>query len=154
MKRIVVSIVGLMTVTAALAQASEKSDPVHWSYKVEKRVGQTINIHITATIDPGWHIYSQIQPKEAICQPTKIVFVKSPLLNLSGTPKETGKKETYTDPTAGIVQYQYGGAVDFVETIVLKATVKTMITGTITYQACTAEMCLPPKTVSFSVELQ
>jgi thiol:disulfide interchange protein DsbD len=135
----------------ALAQ---KPDPVHWDYALKKLDGKAYEVHIKATIDGGWHIYSQTQPKEAIAVPTKIVFTQNPLLVLTGKPKESGKKETYRDPIAGIVQYQYAGMVEFVQTLTLKAEVKMNISGTITYQACTSEMCLPPKTIPFNIPIQ
>ena len=71
-----------------------------------------------------------------------------------GKAKEIGKKEMYQDKAAGIKQYQYGDKVDFVQVINLKLAVKTSISGTITYQTCTNEMCLPPKTITFTVPLQ
>jgi DsbC/DsbD-like thiol-disulfide interchange protein len=147
MKKITLVASGLVLSLAALAQ-----EPVHFAYRAEKVDDKTCTIHITASIDEGWHIYSQNQPKEAISQPTKIIINKSPLFSI-GKPMETGKKEKYEDKVAGIIQYQYGGTVDFVETLTLKAPIKTSISGNITYQACTEEMCLPPKTIPFTVSI-
>jgi Disulphide bond corrector protein DsbC len=126
-------------------------DPVHWSYEAQKLKDKIYEIHITATMDEGWHIYSQTQPKEAIAQPTNIVFTKNPLLVFSGKVQEIGKKEMYEDKVTEIKQYQYGGKVDFVQVITLKAAVKTNITGSLTWQVCTDERCLPPKTITFNV---
>ena len=147
MKKITLVASGLFLAFTALAQ-----DPVHFTYRAEKVNDKTCTIHITASIEDGWHIYSQNQPKEAISQPTKIVFSKSPLFSV-GKPMETGTKEKYEDKVAGFIQFQYGGTVDFVQTLTLKAPVKTSISGNITYQACTEEMCLPPKTVPFTVAI-
>lgn len=141
----------LLTVQS-IVQA-QKPNPVHFNYTVAKNNDKSYDIHMTATLDAGWHIYSQEQPTEAIAIPTKIVFTKNPVLQIDGKAKEMGEKEKYEDKNAGIVQYQYA-KVDFVQSIKLKATAKTNLSGTITYQACTDEMCLPPKTVSFTIAIE
>jgi len=94
-----------------------------------------------------------LQPAEAIARPTKIEWVKNPLVILSGSTKEIGRKEKYENKEAGIVQFQYGAACEFVQALTLKAKVKTNMAGLITYQVCTDKMCLPPKTVEFKVGL-
>ena len=137
---------------------AQKPDPVHFDYSIKKINDTKVEVHLTATMDEGWHIYSQTQPQEAIAEPTKIIFNKNPLLIISGKPKEIGTIQKYEDKQAGIVQYQYS-FVEFVQQVTLKSnskadpshTLRTNISGTITYQACTDQMCLPPKTVSFSI---
>jgi len=128
-------------------------DPVHFSYSVNKVKDNIYELHLTATMEPGWHVYAQEQPSDAIAQPTKITFDKNPLITITGKSKEAGKKEKYEDTQAGIVQYQYGGTLDIVQAFTLKTMVKTTISGTIVYQACTDEMCLPPKTIKFNLSL-
>ena len=39
-------------------------------------------IHMTATIQSGWHLYSQTQPEDAIAKPTGFTFNNNPLLDL------------------------------------------------------------------------
>jgi len=108
---------------------------------------------MTASMDASWHIYAQAQPKEAIAIPTKIKFSLNPLVGTNGKLKEIGKKEKKEIKDTGIVQYEYGDTVDFFQVVSLKANVKTNISGIISYQACTDEMCLPVKTISFSLLL-
>jgi hypothetical protein len=129
-------------------------DPVHWTFGVVRSAGNDVEIRLAAHMERGWHIYAQVQPKEAISQPTKISFRGNPLVQLQGPVNEQGNKETYTDKTAGILQYQYADSVVFTQPAVLKGKAKTRITGTISYQTCTVEMCLPPKTISFSIPIQ
>ncbi len=133
---------------------AQKPDPVHWQYSARKIDDETYELHIKATMDEPWHIYSQTQPKEAIAIPTKITFSKNPLITIAGIPKEVGKKEKYTDDNAGIVQYQYGGTLEFVQTVTLKAAVKTTVAGTIIFQTCNNEMCLPAKTIPFTIAIE
>ncbi|MBS1663628.1 MAG: hypothetical protein JST68_21475 [Bacteroidetes bacterium] len=147
-------ILTLIIGTFLAVSASAQQNPVHLTYKAEKTGDKTYTIHITAQIDEGWHIYSQNQPKEAIAQPTKIAFFQSPLFALKGKLSEDGKKEKYEDKLADIIQYQYGGTVEFAQTITMRAPVKTTLKGNITYQACTDERCLTPQTEPFTVSIE
>lgn len=143
----------ILAIGSFLALTSMAQNPVHFDYRADKVNDNTYTVHITAKIDDGWHIYSQNQPKEAIAQPTKIAFTKTPLFSLQGKLSETGKKEKYEDKIADIIQYQYGGTVEFVQTVTRKTTGKAALTGSIIYQACTDEMCMQPKTESFTVSI-
>lgn len=131
----------------------ERANPVHWAYSAKKIDQSKYEIHLTATMDAGWHIYAGNQPKEAIAIPTKIKFSLNPLVRIIGKLNEIGKKEKQEVKEAGIVQYAYGGTVDFMQIISVKSNIKTNISGKITYQACTDEMCLSVKTASFSLSL-
>lgn len=128
--------------------------PVRWNYSGKKIADKNYEVHITATMQNGWHLYSQTQPKEVIALPTTIKFSKNTLLNFIGKIKEVGKLEKVKVPTLGIEQWQYSEKVDFVQTVQLKIkNAKTIIAGTIEFQTCTNEKCLPPKTINFSVQL-
>ena len=48
----------------------------------------------------------------------------------------------------------FPGKVVFVQKVKLKKNVKTVISGTVEYMACTDEECLPPQTVTFSMPLE
>ena len=127
--------------------------PVKWRYSATKLDDKTWEIHLTASIDKGWHIYSQYQPKEAIAIPTKIRISKNPLIVSCGQINEVGNKEKQTIKELDIVQFQYTDQVDFVQRVILKANVQTSIAGTVTFQVCTDEQCLPPKEEAFSLSL-
>ena len=94
--------------------------------------------------------------------PTTISFNKNPLVQLKGKMKEVGKMEKYKEKTLGIAQYQYSEKVDFVQTVVItvspgssstdpRRTIKTNISGSVSYQTCNDHECLPPKTERFSL---
>lgn len=130
---------------------AQKPVPVHFSFRAEKTGSTTFAVHLTATMDTGWHIYAQVQPESAISTPTRIFFTKNPLIILSGPVVEKGFRETQKIASAGIEQYMYAGKVDFVQSVTLKASVHMTLSGTITYQVCTEEECLPPATVPFCI---
>ena len=107
-----------------------------------------------ATIQKGWHLYSQSQPADAIAQPTSFQFNKNPLLDMSGKVKEVGKLEKFKDKTLDVSANQYSNKVLFVQKVKMKGKAKTNVTGKLEFQTCNDEKCLPPKSVNFSIALK
>lgn len=150
MKRLL--FVPLFAAFAIATQAQMPANPVSWAFTSKKIADKTYEVHLTASIQSGWHLYSQTQPEDAIPQPTAIMFNKNPLVTLDGKTKEDGKMEKFSDPRLGSA-YQYTSKVDFVQTVKLKTTAKTKVSGSVKFQTCDNEKCLPPKTVPFSIAL-
>ena len=128
--------------------------PVHWSYGLKRIGDQTYEVHLKADVDAGWHVYAQVQPKNAVAQATVIKFKKADGLVLIGKPKELGKMEKFYNKEVDIGANQYNHTVDFVQVVKIKNDAVTSIAGTITYQACTDHMCLPPEDVNFSIPIK
>ncbi|MCX8019284.1 MAG: protein-disulfide reductase DsbD N-terminal domain-containing protein [Chitinophagaceae bacterium] len=129
-------------------------DPVQWSFSATKVGDKTYEVKLVATLQKKWHLYSQTQPKDAIILPTTFRFNPNPLITLEGKVKEIGKLEKFYDKTVGASAYQYSNSVTFVQRVKIKSNAKTKLIGSVQYQTCDDERCLPPKTVSFSVELK
>lgn len=149
MKKII-TIILLFTVLTRPVQAQIQPDPAHWAYGLKKLSGNTYEVHLRCTIDDGWHIYAQKQGAEFIGTRTRIALAKAPGLVLVGQAAEIGKKDKYVAKEVGITNYEYAGKVDFVQKVTLKPGLKE-IKGTITYQTCTHQRCLPETTINFSV---
>jgi hypothetical protein len=149
-KKYLIIALGFMMATAAKAQMPT---PVSWTYTATKTSDKTYEIRITATMQSGWHLYSQTQPSDAIIIPTKITFNKNPLLKLDGNIREEGKLEKFRDEKVDISANQYSSKVEFVQVIKMKAAAKTNVSGTVRFQTCNDEKCLPAKTVTFSIAL-
>lgn len=145
------SLVAIFFMAAIAAKA--QLNPITWTYTAKKTSDKTYEIRISATIQSGWHLYSQTQPDDAIAEPTKITFNKNPLLKLDGNIKEDGKLEKFHDAKLDLSANQYSSKVEFVQTVKMKATAKTNVSGTVKFQTCNDEKCLPPKTVNFSIAL-
>jgi len=137
----------------AAVTAKAQLNPISWTYTAKKTSDKTYEVRITATIQSGWHLYSQSQPDDAIAEPTKITFNKNPLVKLDGNIKEEGKLEKFHDAKLDLSANQYSSKVEFVQTVKMKATAKTNVSGSVRFQTCNDEKCLPPKTVSFSISL-
>ncbi len=136
------------------ATAFAQLNPVSWAFNSKKIGDKTYEVRMTATMQPGWHLYSQVQPEDAIAIPTDIQFNKNPLISLNGSIKEVGKMEKFKDEKLGVAANQYAKKVEFVQVVKLKANAKTNLTGTIEYQTCDDEKCLPPKKVNFNLAVQ
>lgn len=141
-----------LLILSSTALSAQILNPVHWKFSARGK-GLEYEVHLSASLDPGWHIYSQVQPPEAVAIPTYVSFDQSPDMTLSGKPKEIGDKEKYDDQNSGIIQYQYENSMDLVQAVHLKTRQRTTLKGTINYQVCTDEKCLPPKTIPFTITI-
>jgi hypothetical protein len=148
MKKLIFTFSLFLMVAAASAQ-----NPVSWTFTSKKINDKIYELHLTATVQRGWHLYAQDQPKDAIAQPTSFSFNRNPLLKFEGKVKEVGVMEKYRDKVLDVSANQYSNRVDFVQVVKLKAKAKTAITGNLEYQTCNDEKCLPPKTVNFTLTL-
>ncbi len=149
MKRPVLFFLTLFFISAAVAQS-----PVSWAFSSKKAGAGIYEIKLTATMQPGWHLYSQNQPKDAVAQPTSFQFANNPLLALSGSVKEIGKLEKFHDSKLDVSANQYSGKVDFVQLVKVRGNAKTAVTGKLEFQTCDDTKCLPPKTIPFSIALK
>ena len=134
--------------------ARAQLNPVIWSFSAQKVADKTYEIHMKATIQNSWHLYSQKQPEEDIPFPTTFTIKANPFIKLDGKIKEIGKMEVLKDAALGVSANQYSNTVDFVQKIKLKSNVKTNFTGNVEYQTCDDKKCLPPKTVNFNVAIK
>jgi thiol:disulfide interchange protein DsbD len=140
---------GVLTMITCMAQPN----PVSWTFTAKKISADTYEVHMTATIQNGWHLYSQHQPEDAVAIPTTFTLAKNPLLEMTGKIKEIGKLEKFHDKELNLSANQYSRKVDFVQTVKLKGKIKTKLSGSVEYQTCDDKKCLPPKTVNFTVLL-
>ena len=145
------SILSLLLLTA-IASAQVK-DPVKWSFAAKKLNATTYELHLTAHMDDDWHIYSQTTPDDGPV-PTSISFSRNPLVTAKGSVKESGKVEEHFEELFGVNVRQFSGKVVFVQTVAVKAGVKTAVNGSVEYMACNDRECMPPKRQSFSIALK
>ena len=150
MKKILTAAIFLLVSNILLAQIQ---NPVNWTATAKKIADKTYEIHLTANINNGWHIYSQTTPDGGPV-PTSISFTKNPLFQLQGTAKEVGKLEKHNEPLFGVDVKQFSNKVDFVQVVKLKANVKTSADVAVEFMVCNDKQCLPPATKKFSVALK
>jgi thiol:disulfide interchange protein DsbD len=144
-------ILGVMII--GFSASAQVLNPVSWTFSSKKISDKVYEVQMIATIQSGWHLYSQVQPEDAIAQPTTFSFNQNPLVDLDGKVKEIGKMQKFTDKKLGVSANQYNNKVVFIQRVKLKGKAKTNVTGKLEYQTCNDEKCLPPKTVNLSIAL-
>ncbi len=127
-------------------------NPVDWTVTSKKINDKIYEVHLIATINKGWHIYSQNTPDGGPV-PTTITFTKNPLLDLDGKVKESGKLEQRHEEIFGVDVKQFSDKVEFIQVIKLKTRVKTSAKISVEYMVCNDRQCLPPVTKNFSIAL-
>jgi len=151
MKQLLASVTFLLVSVLSFAQSGTK---VKWDYSVKKISDKKYEVRMIATIQPGWHLYSQKQSADAIALPTKISFAKNPLITVSGAAKEVGKVTDAFDKATQSRSRFYSNKVEFVQIVTLKSNIKTSIVGDVEFMVCDDRQCLPPDKTKFTVKLE
>ena len=150
MKQLLASVTFLLVSVLSFAQSGTK---VKWDYSVKKISDKKYEVRMIATIQPGWHLYSQTQSADAIALPTKISIEKNPLITVSGAAKEVGKVTDAFDKATQSRSRFYSNKVEFVQIVTLKSNIKTSIVGDVEFMVCDDRQCLPPDKTKFTVKL-
>ena len=149
MRKLLMTFLPFFFFAAAFAQME---NPVKWTYTAKKIKGDVYELHMTAVLEPKWHIYSQDIKGDGPV-PTSFAFDKNPLVKPDGKVIEMGKLEKEYDKNFRMTLKYYGNKVDFVQKIKLKASVVTVAKGKITYMVCNDTKCLLPKDIPFSIKI-
>jgi len=148
MKKFTLLSLALLMGTLVMAQSGKQ---VNWTYSSKKVADKTYEIHMTANIGAGWHMYAQEGGDGPIS--TKFTFIKNPLVAFNNTPREAGKMvKKYEDAFKAEVRY-YEHTVDFVQLVKVKSNAKTAVAGKVEFMVCNDHECLPPDEVNFKVNI-
>ncbi|GAA4100248.1 protein-disulfide reductase DsbD domain-containing protein [Mucilaginibacter panaciglaebae] len=148
MKKILTIIVALFLTVGAYAQIVT---PVKWAYAAKKTSSTEVTVFLKATIDAGWHIYSQ-HVKDGGPIKTSFNFAKSKDYSLVG-PATEPKPETRFEKAFNMNVSFFEKEVIFQQKIKLKSPKVTAIKGQLEYMTCNDSKCLPPEDVNFSIPL-
>lgn len=149
MKRIALVLTLLFfSVAGAFAQLE---NPVSWSYVAKKTSKTEATVYLKATIDEGWHIYSQNVKAGG---PTKTVFTFSPSKDytLVGKTMEPKPISTYEKTFKMNVAY-FENEVVFQQKVKLNKG-ETVVKGKLEFGVCNDKQCLPPAEVAFSIPVK
>lgn len=152
MKRKVFATVLSLFVFASFAFA-QMSDPVKWTFTAKQTAGSDVaEIVVTATIDAGYHLYSQ-KPVENGPIPTEFTFDKSKDYELVGKPSEPKGVTHFQEEFGANVTYFDGKAV-FVQKIKVLTEKDFTIKGSYSYMVCNDGACVPFFDNAFSVNVK
>lgn len=123
-------------------------NPIKWTFATKKLNDKEAVIFIKATIDKGWHLYSQYMDQGGPI-PTKFTFAPSSKHTISGKTVEPKSKSSYEDVFRMNVSY-FENEVIFQQRIKL-SNGTTVVKGTVEYMACDNTQCTPPTEVDFNI---
>ncbi|MCC8427020.1 protein-disulfide reductase DsbD N-terminal domain-containing protein [Mucilaginibacter sp. UR6-11] len=144
-------IIPLLMITGFVLQTSAQIlAPVKWSYGAKKINAKEAVVFMKASIDEGWHLYSQFVKDGG---PVKTTFTfASGAYSLDGATKEPTpitRNEKVFNMDVGFFEHE----VIFQQKIKLKAGQVT-VKGKLEYMTCNDKQCLPPETVEFSIPVK
>lgn len=126
--------------------------PVKWNFSVVPTSdGGDALLMFRASLDDGWHVYSQFISNEGPL-PTTFTFPPNSDYSLVGKVREEGNALKSYDSTFMMDVIWFAGSVTFVQKVKLHVP-STVVKGKIEFMACTDEMCLPPDELPFSLEV-
>lgn len=134
-----------------LTTSAQIKTPVKWSYAAKKLNNNEAMVLIKATIEKGWHVYSQnIKPGGPI--PTSFTFAKSADYATVGKTSEP-KGISHFEKVFDMDVIYFENAVVFQQKIKLNKPAAN-VKGTIEFMVCNDKECLPPDEVSFNIPVK
>jgi len=124
--------------------SAQALDPVKWSLTVEPATappGARILAHLTATIEPGWHLYGLSTPP-----PSRPTTIKLPGYDTLKIYNQEPKRAF--DKNFDIETQTYEGKADFLLETTLKADAPAgpaELAAAVGFNVCDATRCLPPR---------
>ena len=123
--------------------------PVTWKFSTTPGENGQVLVQFTATIDDGWHLYSQfIEDGGPI--PTGFYFDDAVGYKTAGKVKELGSIHKGYDETFEMELAYFDKKVTFSQAVTVDGAEAT-VSGYLEYMVCNDEKCLPPTTEDFSM---
>lgn len=140
----------LLFIMGCLQAQAQFERPISWKYKLTEDTipGQYI-VEAKAILQSGWHIFTNEPGGDGLLMPTEFELDADSSMTDIGPIELVGKVIQKEFEGVGLVNYfeQEGG---FRRIVTLKE--KMQLTGTVRYQICNDEMCLPPAEDPFIIK--
>jgi thiol:disulfide interchange protein DsbD len=146
----------LVLLALAGALTAQRLDPIQWTLTTDAAKappGAKVITHLTATAQPGWHLYSLSTPPGGPI-PTTLAIASNP--SVTGFQIWQPKPERRFDPNFGLDVETFENQAVFIIPVELSkdaASGPLEITAQVRYQACDDKQCLPPRKKTASVSL-
>jgi DsbC/DsbD-like thiol-disulfide interchange protein len=148
MKNLLLGAALLLGASAAQAQILT---PVKWAYAAKKTSPTEATLFLKATMDAGWHVYSQTGQKGGPVK-TTITFAPANGYTLAGPPAEPMPTTKYEPAFEMPVSY-FASSVIFQQKVKLTGKGPLLIKGTVKYMTCNDIKCLPPDEIAFNIPI-
>lgn len=152
--RTTIFLVLIMLLTAGISQAyAQILQPVKWSFNAIRLNDTEAELQFIATIDKGWHIYSQIviDPENGP-NPTIFTFDKPVGYKLAGKVSEPKPIKEYDDMFKMVVKYFEQKAV-FTQKITITSDKPIKVTGNVDFEGCDDKQCMVDN-VPYTLQLE
>ncbi|MFM7079846.1 MAG: cytochrome c biogenesis protein CcdA [Bacteroidota bacterium] len=126
-------------------------NPVKWSTAVEKTSDKEAVLVMTATIEKGWHLYSQFIADGGPIKTTFAFEANSNFKTVGGVTE--GKAVEYYDKSYEMQLKYFGDKAVFKQKISLLSANKFSIKGSVEFMVCDDEKCLPPDLVELNFDV-
>lgn len=137
-----------LTWTTAKAQVLE---PVKWSTSVEKISDTEYDLISKATIDRGWHLYSQEVPEDGPIPTTFIYDTGKDAELIGNTTEEEGR--TVNDPVFNMRIKYFDDSAEFRQRINVLNKELSIVNGEVEFMVCDDMRCLPPAYIDLDFDL-
>lgn len=134
-----------------LSAYSQILKPVTWSYAAKRTSPTTATVFIKATVDQGWHLYSQFI-KDGGPVKTTFTFPASGAYSLVGSTSEPKAVTKYESTFKMDVSY-FEKSVVFQQKVKLKGKTA-VVKGNVEFMVCDDKQCLPPEQIDFSIPVK
>ncbi len=131
-----------------LSQVLFSQEKVKWDFTYNTN---NKTIEMKATIDEGWHLYSQYINNKIGPVPTAFVFTPTEKVKLIGKTEEPTPIKEYDENFEATLDF-YKGEVVFSQKVEFIS--PQTIDGYVTFMVCNETMCLPPSDIPFKIELK
>jgi len=145
-------ILATILIFSASASFSQIYEPVKWSFDSKNISGDKFEISYHATIDEGWHMYSQFLPSEDGPIATTFNYDSGAGYELNDGVTEPSPISEF-DPNFEMKLNYFEEEVTFKQLVTLtkeSATIK----GYLNFMVCDASKCLPPTDIDFEFYLK
>ena len=126
-------------------------NPVKWDFTVKKISKTESELVFTATMEAGWHVYSQHVPEGGPI-PTSFKLDKGMGFFTVGEVTEPKPVEVMDKNFNMVVKY-FSERVEFKQKVRVASDKPVEVKGTLEFMCCNDESCLPPAEVPFSFKL-
>jgi thiol:disulfide interchange protein DsbD len=148
MQKIIISVLSFFFFLGINAQSQ---NPVSWQASYKSTSATEGEIIIRATIEKGWHTYSQ-KPTDAGPIPTNFKFTEVKNYSLIGKTEESNAHEEFVKAFDAKIAV-FSDKAEFKQKIKFSKA-GFAVSVKIEYMCCNDMMCLPPKTLDLEVRIQ
>lgn len=142
---------GLLLLISAVNLHAQVLTPVKWNFSFKRINSNEAELLFTATIDKGWHLYSQKIPDGGPVA-TKFTFEKGMGFLPFGKISEPVATEVFDKQFNMKVSY-FSVVAEFRQKVKIMSAKPVVIKGTVEYMCCNDESCLPPTEEPFEFTL-